>query len=99
MLNLTLSKETTVEELNNHMRDIALHSPLQNQIAYVNSPELVSSDFIGSRHASVFDSLATIVTGNRCVLYVWYDNEFGYACQVIRLLQKVAGLELPGFPR
>jgi glyceraldehyde 3-phosphate dehydrogenase len=99
MLNLTLGKETTVEELNNHMRDIALHSPLQNQISYVNSPELVSSDFIGSRHASVFDSLATIVNGNRCVLYVWYDNEFGYACQVIRLLQKVAGLELPVFPR
>jgi glyceraldehyde 3-phosphate dehydrogenase len=98
VLNLTLDKETSVTELNDHLRDTALHSPLQNQIAFVNSPELVSSDFIGSRHAGVVDSLATIVTGNRCVLYVWYDNEFGYASQVVRLLQKIAGLELPVIP-
>lgn len=98
VLNLTLDKETSVAELNDHLRDTALHSPLQNQIAFVNSPELVSSDFIGSRHAGVVDSLATIVTGNRCVLYVWYDNEFGYASQVVRLLQKIAGLELPVIP-
>jgi len=98
VVNLTLAKETSVSELNDHLRDTALHSPLQNQIAFVNSPELVSSDFIGSRHAGVVDSLATIVTGNRCVLYVWYDNEFGYASQVVRLLQKIAGLELPVIP-
>jgi glyceraldehyde 3-phosphate dehydrogenase len=99
VLNLSLSEETTVEELNNYLRDMALHSPLQNQIAFVNSPELVSSDFIGSRHAGVVDSLATIVNGDRCVLYVWYDNEFGYTCQVVRLLQKIAGIELPVMPK
>ncbi len=99
VLNLSLAKAATVEELNNYLRDVALHSPLQNQVAYVNSPELVSSDFIGSRHAGVVDSLATIANGDRCVLYVWYDNEFGYTCQVVRLLQKIAGLELQAFPR
>jgi len=99
VLNLSLSEETTVEELNNYLRDMARHSPLQNQIAFVNSPELVSSDFIGSRHAGVVDSLATIVNGDRCVLYVWYDNEFGYTCQVVRLLQKIAGIELPVMPK
>jgi glyceraldehyde 3-phosphate dehydrogenase len=99
VLNLSLAKAATVEELNNYLRNIALHSPLQNQVAYVNSPELVSSDFIGSRHAGVVDSLATIANGDRCVLYVWYDNEFGYTCQVVRLLQKIAGLELQAFPR
>jgi glyceraldehyde 3-phosphate dehydrogenase len=99
VLNLSLAKAATVEELNSYLRDLALHSPLQNQIAYANSPELVSSDFIGSRHAGVVDSLATIANGDRCVLYVWYDNEFGYTCQVVRLLQKIAGLELPSFPR
>jgi glyceraldehyde 3-phosphate dehydrogenase len=99
VLNLSLSEETTVEELNNYLRGMALHSPLQNQIAFVNSPELVSSDFIGSRHAGVVDSLATIVNGDRCVLYVWYDNEFGYTCQVVRLLQKIAGIELPVMPK
>jgi len=98
VLNLSLGKETSVDELNNYLRDIALHSSLQNQVAFVNSPELVSSDFIGSRHAGVVDSLATIVNGDRCVVYVWYDNEFGYTCQVVRLLQQIAGIELPVMP-
>jgi glyceraldehyde 3-phosphate dehydrogenase len=99
LLNLSLAKAATAEELNSYLRDLALHSPLQNQIAYANSPELVSSDFIGFRHAGIVDSLATIANGDRCVLYVWYDNEFGYTCQVVRLLQKIAGLELPAFPQ
>jgi glyceraldehyde 3-phosphate dehydrogenase len=77
---------------------MSLDSPLQNQIDYTNSPEVVSSDFVGSRHAGVVDSLATIAQGNRCVLYVWYDNEFGYSCQVVRMVQKMAGIELPALP-
>ena len=99
ILNLTLGSETSVEELNDYLRDISLDSPLQNQIDYTNSPEVVSSDFVGSRHAGVVDSLATIVQGNRCVLYVWYDNEFGYSCQVVHFAAKLAGLELPSLPR
>ena len=98
ILNLTLEKATTVAELNKYLRDVSLDSPLQNQLDYTNSPEVVSSDFVGSRYAGVVDSLATIVDGNRVVLYVWYDNEFGYSCQVVRLLDKVAGLELPTLP-
>ncbi|WP_243372126.1 glyceraldehyde-3-phosphate dehydrogenase [Geotalea sp. SG265] len=98
ILNLQLKEETTVETLNGYLRDISLNSPLQNQIDFTNSPEVVSSDFVGSRHAGVVDSLATIVQANRCVLYVWYDNEFGYSCQVVRMLQKMAGLELPALP-
>ena len=99
ILNLTLEQETTAAELNSYLRDISLDSPLQNQIDYTNSPEVVSSDFVGSRHAGVVDSLATIVQGNRCVLYVWYDNEFGYSCQVVRLLDQLAGLQLSELPR
>lgn len=98
ILNLTLEKETTVQELNNYLRDVSLDSPLQSQIDFTNSPEAVSSDFVGSRYAGVVDSLATIVEGNRCVLYVWYDNEFGYSCQVVRMLDRIAGLELPSLP-
>ena len=98
ILNLGLACETTATELNGFLRHTALNSPLQNQIDYVVSPEVVSSDFVGSRHAGVVDSLATIVQGNRCVLYVWYDNEFGYSCQVVRMVQKMAGLELPALP-
>jgi glyceraldehyde 3-phosphate dehydrogenase len=98
ILNLTLENPASKEEINSYLRDVSLDSPLQNQLDYTNSPEAVSSDFIGSRHAGVVDSLSTIVAGDRVVLYVWYDNEFGYSCQVIRLVQKLAGLELPLLP-
>jgi glyceraldehyde 3-phosphate dehydrogenase len=98
ILNLELGEATDAAALNGYLRDISLESPLQNQIDFTNSPEVVSSDFVGSRHAGVIDSLATIVQGNRCVLYVWYDNEFGYSCQVVRMVQKMASLELPSLP-
>lgn len=98
ILNLQLEKATDVTTLNSHLRAVSLDSPLQNQIDFTNSPDVVSSDFVGSRHAGVVDSLATIVQGNRCVVYVWYDNEFGYSCQVVRMVQKMAGLELPSLP-
>ena len=77
---------------------MALHSNLQKQIDYSNSPEAVSSDFVGSRAAGIFDSLATIANDKRCVLYVWYDNEFGYACQVVRILRQITNATLPVFP-
>jgi glyceraldehyde 3-phosphate dehydrogenase len=98
ILNLTLDKKVTREELNRYLRDVSLDSPLQNQIDYTNSPEAVSSDFVGSIYAGIVDSISTIVSDDRIVLYVWYDNEFGYSSQVVRLTQKMAGLELPVFP-
>jgi len=98
ILNLQLAEAAGLDALNGHLRDVSLDSPLQNQIDYTNSPDVVSSDFVGSRHAGVVDSLATIAQGNRCVVYVWYDNEFGYSCQVVRMVQKMAGLELPSLP-
>lgn len=99
ILNLNLSKEVTVEEMNEYLRYMALHSPLQKQIDYSMSPELVSTDLVGSRYAGVIDSQSTIAAGNRVVLYVWYDNEFGYSIQVYRLLQKLAGISYPVIPR
>ncbi|PLX87072.1 MAG: glyceraldehyde-3-phosphate dehydrogenase [Desulfuromonas sp.] len=99
ILNLTLNNETSVEELNDYLRDISLHSPLQDQIDFTNSPEVVSTDMVGSRYAGVVDALATIVDGNRCVLYVWYDNEYGYSYQVMRLIEQLSGLGLEHFPK
>jgi glyceraldehyde 3-phosphate dehydrogenase len=99
ILNLTLSRATSVEELNEYLRNMALHSPLQRQIDFTMSPEVVSSDFVGNRHACIVDGGATIVNDNRAVLYVWYDNEFGYACQVIRVVQKWAGISYPLIPK
>ena len=63
------------------------------------SNEVVSSDFNSDRHAGVIDSDATIVDGRQAVLYVWYDNEFGYTCQVLRVAQKMAGVKYPVVPR
>jgi glyceraldehyde 3-phosphate dehydrogenase len=98
ILNLNLEKEVTVEEINDYLCFMALHSPLQKQIDYSMSPELVSTDLVGSRYAGVVDSPSTIAVGNRTVLYVWYDNEFGYSIQVYRLLQKIAGISYPIIP-
>jgi glyceraldehyde 3-phosphate dehydrogenase len=98
ILNLTLDNATTKEELNEFLRDIALHSKLQNQISYTESPDAVSSDFVGTREAGVVDSNATIVSGNNVVLYLWYDNEFGYCCQVGRMVYKMAGVKYQYYP-
>ncbi|MDA0789954.1 MAG: glyceraldehyde-3-phosphate dehydrogenase [Proteobacteria bacterium] len=98
ILNLTLQGDTTVAEVNDYLRDVSLNSSMQRQIDYTVSPEVVSTDFIGSRAAGIIDSHATIVQGNRAVLYVWYDNEFGYTCQVVRVAQKMAGIQYPVVP-
>ncbi len=91
ILSLELNNETSVEELNNAMRNAALNGELVNQIYYATDPELVSSDIIGNTCCSVFDSNATIVSndGKNIVIYAWYDNEFGYTKQVIRMAKYI----------
>ncbi|BAJ31792.1 MULTISPECIES: glyceraldehyde-3-phosphate dehydrogenase [Kitasatospora] len=98
ILNLQLARETTREEVLEHLRDVSLTSPLKRQIDFIDSPDAVSSDFIGSRHASIVDAGATKVEGDNAILYLWYDNEFGYSCQVVRVVQHVSGVEYPTFP-
>ncbi len=98
IMNLTLERETSKEELNEFLRNIALHSKLQDQISYTESKDAVSSDFVGTREAGIVDSNATIVNGRSCVLYLWYDNEFGYCCQVGRMVYKMAGINLSQYP-
>ncbi len=91
ILSLELEKGTSVEEVNNIVKDAALNGDLVNQIYYAYDPELVSSDIIGNTCCSVFDSNASIVSndGKNVVLYAWYDNEYGYTKQVIRLAKYV----------
>ncbi len=98
ILNLTLSKTSSKDEVNEFLRDMSLNSSLQRQLDYTGALEVVSSDFVGNRHACIIDSGATIVDANRVVLYVWYDNEFGYSCQVVRVVQKWAGISYPLIP-
>jgi glyceraldehyde 3-phosphate dehydrogenase len=92
ILSLELEKTTTLESINELIKAAALEGPLVNQIYYSFDPELVSSDIIGNTCCSVFDSNATIVSkdGKNVVLYTWYDNEFGYTKQVIRLAKYVS---------
>ena len=98
IMNLNLKKETDKETLNDYIRNISLNSALQNQVDYTASTEIVSSDLVGSRYAGVVDSQATIVDGDRAVLYVWYDNEFGYSCQVVRVMLEMAEIQVPTLP-
>ena len=98
IMNLTLERDTTRAEVNEYLRHTALNSSMQRQIDFTESAEIVSSDHVGNRHACIVDGGATIVKDNRAVLYVWYDNEFGYACQVVRVVQKWAGISYPLIP-
>lgn len=98
ILNLTLEQDVSKEELNEFIRQASLRSALLKQIDYTESPEVVSSDFVGSRTACIFDATATITQGNSATMYLWYDNEFGYTCQVHRVLEKYAGVYFPSYP-
>ncbi|GAA4024735.1 glyceraldehyde-3-phosphate dehydrogenase [Arthrobacter methylotrophus] len=98
ILNLSLETGTTKEEVNNYLREMSLHSELRKQIDFIDSPEVVSTDFVGSRRAGIVDGLATIANDKNLVVYVWYDNEFGYSCQVVRVMEEMAGVKRPSFP-
>ena len=92
VLNLEIEKETTLSEVNEIMKKYALEGELVEQIKYSLNNELVSSDIVGTSAPAIFDSNATIVSadGKNIVLYVWYDNEYGYSHQVIRLAKYIA---------
>ena len=98
ILSLTLEQSTSVEDVNEYLRQIAMHSELQKQIDFVASQEVSSTDFVGNRLAGIVDSKATICTDKRVILYVWYDNEYGYSCQVVRVMEEIAGVHPPVFP-
>ena len=98
ILNLNLEKSTDKVSVNEFLRDTSLFSALQHQIDYTASTEIVSTDLVGARAAAIVDSQATIVADNRLTLYVWYDNEFGYSCQVMRVVRDMAGIDFPTIP-
>lgn len=94
ILNLNLKTKTSKEELNNIIKEAALNGDLVEQIKYSINNELVSSDIVGVSAPAIFDSHATITDDqtNSVVLYIWYDNEFGYSHQVIRLAKYVSNV-------
>lgn len=94
ILNLTLNSATDKDAINTVLKEAALYGKLTEQIEFSISNELVSSDLVGNSHASIVDGPATIVSGDgkSVVLYVWYDNEYGYTQQVIRLAKKISNV-------
>ncbi len=97
ILNLNINKEVTKDDVNEIIRKYALEGALVEQIQYAFSNELVSSDVIGNPCPSVFDSQATIISPDKksIVLYIWYDNEYGYTRQVIRFSKYISEVRRP----
>jgi glyceraldehyde 3-phosphate dehydrogenase len=92
VLNLELETEVTKEQVNDYLRQVSLHSDLRQQIDYIESKDVVSTDFVGHDRAGIVDGLATIANGKNLVLYVWYDNEFGYSKQVVRVIEALGNV-------
>jgi len=92
ILNLQVSKTVTVEEVNQLVKESALHGTLVEQIGYSTSKDLVSSDVVGAESACIFDSPSTKIgaNGKSITAYVWYDNEYGYTCQVVRFAKYIS---------
>jgi glyceraldehyde 3-phosphate dehydrogenase len=94
ILKLKLERRTDRDGINAALKAAAFSGPLVQQIKYSVSPELVSSDIVGDSCCAIFDSEATLIhtDGTSAVLYVWYDNEYGYTRQVMRLAKHMAGV-------
>ncbi|PTX63192.1 glyceraldehyde 3-phosphate dehydrogenase [Melghirimyces profundicolus] len=83
-----LEREVTAEEVNTALKE-ASEGRLKGILQYCNAP-LVSSDFNGNSHSAIVDAPSTMVIGDRQVkVLAWYDNEWGYSCRVVDLIQWV----------
>ena len=98
ILNLNLSRPTDRDTLNECLRQHSMGGPLQDQIDWTAAPDVVSIDQVGNDHASIVDATATIVEGTKAVVYAWYDNEYGYSAQCVRLMAQMIGLKRPSLP-
>ncbi|MEK9149049.1 MAG: type I glyceraldehyde-3-phosphate dehydrogenase, partial [Candidatus Desantisbacteria bacterium] len=82
-------KEATKDEVNNAFKKASLEGPLAKYLEYCEEP-LVSSDFNGNPASSIFDSALTMTNGNLIKVIGWYDNEWGYSCRVIDLIEYIS---------
>ncbi len=99
IMQLSLKKETSIDEVNELIRQTSLTGELVAQVKYSTANDAVSSDFIGEPATAIFDSLATKISEDKkdIVVYVWYDNEYGYALQVIRVAKLMGGVKRPTY--
>ena len=99
IMHLTVKKGVSIEDLNDCFRKAAFRSNLRETMDYTNSIDAVSSDFYSNAFALIYDSQATSTNLNNITIYCWYDNEYGYSKQVVRLLKKVLGVNLTRYPK
>ena len=90
-LNLKTAPESA-DAVNQFLREMSNSAQWQSQIAYTDSTEAVSTDFVGTEQVGIVDAQATIVTDNHATVYIWYDNEVGYSTQVLRVATQMAGI-------
>ena len=84
-----VSRETSVDEVNDAFRRAAESGPLEGLVQYTDEP-LVSQDIVGSAFSCVFDSELTMVNGSLVKVFGWYDNEWGYSCRLVDLVSRMA---------
>ncbi|MBL7832002.1 MAG: glyceraldehyde-3-phosphate dehydrogenase [Saprospiraceae bacterium] len=99
IISLSLKNATSKAALNQILKDASLHGPLVEQIHYSDSEEYVSTDAVGMTSACVLDAPSTIVSGDgkNVIIYAWYDNEYGYTCQVVRVAKHAAQVRRPAY--
>jgi len=66
----------------------AAEGPMKGILEYTEDP-IVSVDIIHNAHSSIFDALSTMVIGKTVKVVSWYDNEWGYSCRVVDLIEKL----------
>ena len=84
-----VSRETSVEEVNELFRGRADTGELEGILLYSDEP-LVSTDIVHSSYSSIFDSDLTMVNGGLVKVFGWYDNEWGYSCRLVDLVARIA---------
>ncbi len=97
ILSMELEREVSRDEINDVLRQASLSGPLASQIDHTRDEDVVSSDMIGNNHPAIVDSLATKVHAQHVVVYVWYDNEYGYSTQATRVARVISGVERPRY--
>jgi len=78
----------TVEEINEAFRAAASSGPLSKVLVYTEDP-IVSSDIVGNSSSCIIDGLSTMAHGNQVKVIGWYDNEWGYSCRLVDLIDRL----------
>jgi glyceraldehyde 3-phosphate dehydrogenase len=88
-LTVEANRETSIEEINDAMRQAASSGPLEGLLAYTEDP-IVSTDIIKNPASSIFDAqLTSVMDGTMVKVISWYDNEWGYSNRIVDVVQKL----------